>query len=52
MHKESYPSYAQPGHSRWKQAILEKLGRVLIMKERYDDLNADSSKTFQELLGI
>jgi len=67
MHKEAYPSYAQPGHSRWKQAILEKLGPGLTMKERYDELNdlfsglirhnymlrdADSSETFQELLGI
>jgi hypothetical protein len=67
MHKRAYPSCAQPSHYRWKQTILRKVGEELTMeerfnalcdlvsglKQRYDTLlDADSSSTFQELLGI
>ena len=66
IHQEAYPDCPQPGYSRWKDAILKKLGPGLSMEERYNGLfylisgleknsmllDAHSSETFQELLGI
>ncbi|KAK7239194.1 hypothetical protein RIF29_43642 [Crotalaria pallida] len=67
IHKDAYPLEYHPGHSRWKKAILEKLGEGLTMEDKYNRLfdifsditekneirkNASSTSTFKELLSI